>query len=91
MEEEPIKFLAKAKCKSCYGRGFITRTYPDGRGDKKMHKHKTLCHCATEIKTPEPDECVVPKVAKNFDALGDIKMKPENTLNEYASTAQPLH
>lgn len=86
MEEEPIKFLAKKNCKACLGRGFVIRTYPSGKGNKEMHTNKTLCHCVTEIKTPEPDECVVPKVAKD---LGDIRMKPEP--KQYASTAQPLH
>ncbi len=79
-KEEPIKFLAKKNCKSCHERGYIIRTTPMGKGangEKKMSRHKTLCHCVTEIKTPEPDECVVPKVAT----------EP----NTYASTAQPLH
>ena len=89
LAEAPIKFLAKANCKSCYGRGFITRTHPTGMGNKAMSHHKTLCYCVTEIKTPEPDECVVPKVAKDIDALCDIHMKPEP--KQYASTAQPLH
>jgi hypothetical protein len=79
--EAPVKFLAKRNCKDCYGRGFVTRTTPMGRdenGEKKMSKHKTLCHCVTEIKTPEPDECVVPKVATNEPKV-------------YANSAQPLH
>jgi hypothetical protein len=87
VKEEPVKFLAKANCKQCRGRGFVTRTWPIG-GKKQMTKRKTLCRCVTEIKTPEPDECVVPKVAKNLDALGDIHMKP---LKQYASAAQPLN
>lgn len=81
LAEAPIKFLAKKNCKDCFARGFVTRTTPMGKdknGEKKMSKHKTLCHCVTEIKTPEPDECVVPKVATN---------EPK----QYASTAQPLH
>ncbi len=53
--QEPAKFLAKKNCKTCYGRGFIVRTQPI-KGKKKMTKHKTLCHCATEINTPEPDK-----------------------------------
>lgn len=78
--EKEIKYVAKKNCKECYGRGFVTRTLPigkDAQGNKQMHKNKTLCHCVTEIKTPEPDECVVPKVA--------------NGQAEYASAAQPLH
>jgi hypothetical protein len=80
VKEEPIKFLAKANCKHCRGRGFVTRTHPIGKdGQKKMSKRKTLCSCVTEIKTPEPDECIVPKVAKD----GPKKI--------YACAAQPLH
>ncbi len=63
---EEIKHIAKPNCKSCLGRGFVTRTIPTGKkGKKEMAKNKTLCHCATEIKTPGPDECVVPKVAND--------------------------
>lgn len=81
MAEEPIKFLAKKNCKTCRGRGFVTRTHPlgkDNKGVKQMSKHKTLCRCVTEIKTPEPDECVVPKVA------AEVREK------QYACAAQPL-
>lgn len=79
-KEEPIKFLAKANCKHCRGRGFVTRTHPMGRdGKKKMSSHKTLCQCVTEIKTPEPDECVVPKAATD---------QPKKI---YACAAQPLN
>jgi hypothetical protein len=81
MSEEPSKFIAKKNCKGCHGRGFIARTTPLGKdehGKKLMSKHKTLCYCAAEIKTPEPDECVVPKVAKDVP-------------KQYASAAQPLH
>lgn len=80
MAEEPIRFLAKKNCKHCRERGFVTRTYPIGKGgDKKMSSRKTLCPCVTEIKTPEPDECVVPKVANS------------EQLKTYACAAQPLH
>jgi hypothetical protein len=78
--EAPIRFLAKKGCKDCWERGFVIRTTPLGRdknGKKKMSTHKTLCHCVTEIKEPEPDECVVPKVAEQPNA--------------YANAAQPLH
>ncbi len=90
--EAPIKFLAKKNCKSCLGRGYITRTYPTG-GRKLMNKHKTLCHCVTEIKTPEPDECVVPKVAKDVQDAKDFAsgVMVIDKLKTYASTAQPLH
>ncbi len=81
-EHEAIMFRAKAGCKDCYGRGFILRTIPQGR--KQMHTNKTLCHCVTEIKKPEPDkesivsneEVVVPKVVRD-----DTK--------QYASKAAP--
>ncbi len=81
MDKEPIKFLAKKNCPHCHERGFNVMTQPlgkDKRGKKLMSKHKVLCHCVTEIKTPEPDECVVPKVAAEAPRT-------------YASTAQPLH
>ena len=78
MEEKPVEFLAKANCKTCFGRGLVVRTYPKSTGDKKMYTNKTLCHCATDIKTPEPGECVVPIVKTD---------EPK----QYASTAQPLH
>lgn len=94
--EAPIKFLAKKNCKGCLGRGFITRTTPMGKdeyGNKKMSKHKTLCYCVTEIKTPEPDECVVPRVAKDVQDAKDFAggVMTINKLKTYASTAQPLH
>jgi hypothetical protein len=92
LEEAPIKFLAKQNCKTCFGRGFVTRTYPSGKGNKGMHKNKTLCHCVTEINTPEPDECVVPTVTKDVldsdMANGVMSIKK---MKSYASTAQPLH
>ncbi len=69
-------FKAKASCKDCYGRGFIMRSLPTGRNKKKV-VNKTLCHCATEIKKPEPDECVVPKVVNGPKPI------------EYASSAIP--
>ncbi len=82
VKEEPIKFVAKKNCKHCRERGFVIRTYPlgkDAKGEKQMSSRKTLCQCVTEIKTPEPDECVVPKVAE-----------PEQP-KIYANSAQPLH
>lgn len=76
--EEVLQFVARKNCKTCYGRGFVLRTTPLGRdGKKKMSRNKTLCHCATEIKKPEPDECVVPKVSSES--------------KQYATKAQPLH
>ena len=63
---EEVQYIAKPNCKHCLGRGFITRTTPTGKkGEKGMNKNKTLCHCVTEIKKPEPDECVVPKVVND--------------------------
>lgn len=79
MEEAPVRFLAKKNCKTCFGRGFVTRTWPARTGTKEMHANKTLCHCATEIKTPEPDECVVPKVVTDRPKIA------------YSCTTQPLH
>jgi hypothetical protein len=94
--EAPVKFLAKKGCKVCYERGFVTRTVPLGKdkfGKKKMSAYKTLCPCVTEIKEPEPDECVVPKLAKDLEdakdfASGVMVVKKQKT---YASTTQPLH
>ncbi len=53
--DEEVQFQAKADCKDCYGRGFLLRTRPIP-GRKKMVYMKTLCHCATKIKKPEPDK-----------------------------------
>jgi hypothetical protein len=64
MEERPgAQFQAKKNCRTCYGRGFITRTFPIGTkksGRKKddvkeSHGMKTLCHCATEIPKEEAE------------------------------------
>lgn len=86
-----MQFQAKSNCKSCYGRGFLDRTWPVGKtkdGKKEMMHNKTLCHCATEIKRPEPDECVVPKVSKDVldDPNGVMILKKK----EYASVAVPI-
>jgi hypothetical protein len=96
MEDEPIKFIAKKNCKDCYGSGFLTRTTSMGterggrkKDDKKvMSKHKTLCHCAKELKEPKPDECVVPKVADELkDPNGVMAVKTKTV--HYASNAIP--
>ncbi len=57
-----IEFKFNAKCKACRGSGYITRSFPKNDGKKGMVINKTLCHCAVEIKKPEPDEGVAPKV-----------------------------
>ncbi len=76
---EEIQYIAKPNCKSCLGRGFVIRTIPTGK--KKMARNKTLCHCVTEIKKPEPDECVVPKVAKGLaEKVDDIVRYSNNTI-----------
>lgn len=74
---QEMLYKAKLNCKTCYGRGFITRTRPTGgkkrvKGKLKseMVSIKTLCPCATEIKQAGPDresnitdeEIVVPTV-----------------------------
>jgi acetylornithine/succinyldiaminopimelate/putrescine aminotransferase len=88
-EHATMQFQAKKNCKSCRGRGFLTRTFPLGKdeeGNKQMAVNKTLCHCATEIiklepdkektvNTPSPDECFVPKVSQE--------------VKQYASKAVP--
>ncbi len=61
-----MEFQAKANCKSCRGSGFVTRSFPKNDGKKGMVTQKTLCHCATEIIKPEPEEAVVPKVSSDL-------------------------
>jgi hypothetical protein len=78
-----IEFAAKAKCKDCRGSGYVTRSTPKNDGQKGMYLNKTLCHCAVEIKKPEPDECVVPKVAEANSGLVAEK-------KHYASAAIPI-
>ncbi len=60
-----MKFYAKKNCKSCrYSPGFVTRTFPRSDGLKGMYVQKTLCHCVTEVKVPDANESVVPKVSE---------------------------
>jgi hypothetical protein len=59
-------FYAKKNCKSCkYTPGFVSRSFPVNDGKKGKHIMKTLCHCVTEVKTPDANESVVPKVSKD--------------------------
>jgi hypothetical protein len=81
MDKGRIEFKAKQNCKTCYGRGFIVRSFPIAGSKKAMRRQSTLCHCATEI-LPEKkesivsdEEVVVPKVKK--------------TEKTYASMAHP--
>jgi hypothetical protein len=76
---DEVKFEAKKNCKSCYGRGFITRTIPTGK--KKMASQQTLCHCATEI-LPEKSESIV-----SDEEVVVPKVKQED--KTYASMARP--
>jgi hypothetical protein len=88
-----LVFYAKKNCKSCkYTPGFVSRSYPTNDGKKGKHVMKTLCHCVTEVKTPDANESVVPKVCK--DALDDPNgvMLLKNVHKEpvsYASKAVP--
>jgi hypothetical protein len=81
-----LVFYAKKNCKSCkYTPGFVSRSFPANDGKKGKHIMKTLCHCVTEVKTPDANESVVPKVAPNIlDRVNDIADKAH-----YASKAVP--
>jgi hypothetical protein len=83
-----IQFKAKPNCKTCYGRGFLTRTLPIPTGRKKMVSQKTLCHCATEI-TPEKresivsdEEVVVPKVKTTKKTYATMTRPGESGFHE---------
>lgn len=87
-----MNFYAKKNCKDCrYTPGFVNRSFPKNDGKKGMYVQKTLCHCVTEVKEPDANESVVPKVSK--DALEDpngfmIIKKPKHEVH-YASAAIP--
>ncbi len=62
-----MKFYAKKNCKDCrYTPGFVSRSFPANDGNKGKYVQKTLCHCVTEVKAPDANESVVPKVSHDI-------------------------
>lgn len=82
-----MNFYAKKNCKACrYTPGFVTRSFPRNDGKKGMYVQKALCHCVTEVKVPDANESVVPKVSKDYVPA----IAPEGSeVKRYASQAVP--
>lgn len=88
-----MSFYAKKNCKSCrYNPGFVSRSFPANDGKKGKHIMKALCHCVTEVKTPDANESVVPKVCTGLnDPNGVMVIKnPHKETVNYASKAVPV-
>jgi hypothetical protein len=94
-KEDGVQFQAKKNCKTCYGRGFITRTFPIGTKQsgrkkddvKESHGMKTLCHCASEIIEEKP-EPVLKVNTPSPDECFVPKIAPEGSeVREYAKEA----